>query len=67
MNAIQFLKRDKIDEQKWNNAVEQSLNSLPYAYSWYLDSVAENWAALVLGDYQTIMPLVWLHKLGIKK
>jgi hypothetical protein len=39
---------------------------LPYAFSWYLDSVAENWDALVLGDYDTVMPLVWLRKLGVK-
>ena len=66
MRSIQFIKRDKIDEQKWNEAIAQSVNSLPYAYSWYLDAVAENWAALVLDDYKTVMPLVWLRKLGIK-
>lgn len=66
MNAIRFLKRKEVDEQKWNECIAGSSNSLPYAFSWYLDSVGENWDALMLGDYETVMPLVWLRKLGIK-
>jgi hypothetical protein len=39
---------------------------LPYALSGYLDAVAQNWDALVLNDFEAVMPLVWLRKLGIK-
>lgn len=65
MSAIQFISRKKIDEQKWNTCVQQSDNSLPYAFCWYLDAVAENWDALVLNNYEAVMPLVWLRKLGV--
>lgn len=39
---------------------------LPYALSWYLDAVAENWDGLVYGDYEAVMPLTWFRKLGVK-
>jgi hypothetical protein len=66
VSAIQLLKRNEIDEHKWDACITRSINGLLYAYSWYLDSVAENWDALVIGNYETVMPLVWLKKLGVK-
>src|ERR1043165_4983232 len=66
MAAIKILKRKEVDEQRWNAAVDAAVFSLPYAYTWYLDAVAENWDALVWNDYEAVMPLVWLRKLGIK-
>lgn len=36
-----------------------------YPYSWYLDSVAEHWSALVMDGYRYLMPLVWKRKWGI--
>ncbi len=66
MNSIRFLNRKEIDDKKWDDLVTHSANSLPYAFSWYLDAVAENWGALVLNDFEAVMPLVWLRKLGIK-
>jgi hypothetical protein len=66
VSDIRFLKRKEIDEQKWDEVISHSFNSLPYAFSWYLDAVAENWDALVLNNYEAVMPLVWLRKLGVK-
>jgi len=37
------------------------LNSRIYAYSWYLDIVADNWDVLVLNDYEAVMPLSFLR------
>ncbi len=59
---IKFLNNNQIDRIKWNNCVNNSINSLPYAFDWYLDVVAENWAALVENDYESIMPLVYRKK-----
>ena len=66
MNRLRILKRKEIDEQKWNELIHASVNSLPYALGYYLDAVAENWEALVLNDYEAAMPLVWLRKYGFK-
>jgi hypothetical protein len=66
VSNIRFLERKEIDNQRWNELINHSFNSLPYALSWYLDAVAENWGALVLNDFEAVMPLVWLRKIGIK-
>jgi hypothetical protein len=66
VSSLQLVKRNEIDVQLWDETIRRSANSLPYAFSWYLDIVAENWNALILGDYETVMPLVWLRKLGVK-
>lgn len=61
---IRFLHRDEIDDIKWDACVYESFNSLVYGYTWYLDNVAENWDALVLDDYKTVMPLPTRKKWG---
>jgi hypothetical protein len=66
VNNIRFLERKEIDDARWNELINNSFNSLPYALTSYLDSVAENWDALVLNNYEAVMPLVWLRKFGIK-
>ncbi|MCC7400022.1 MAG: GNAT family N-acetyltransferase [Chitinophagaceae bacterium] len=45
--------------------MEQAKNGLVYAYSFYLDEMSENWDALVLNDYEAVMPLTWNKKYGI--
>ncbi len=66
MKELTFLNNKKIDRKLWDKCVANSHNSLPYGLSWYLDAVAENWDGLVLGNYEAVMPLVWLRKLGVK-
>jgi len=63
---IQYLKRYEIDEIKYNDCIKFSQNARIYAYSWYLDCVADNWDALVLNDYEAVMPLSWREKYFIK-
>lgn len=65
---IQYLTQKEIDHKKWDAAVDRAVNGQSYAYSWYLDCVAENWDALVSNDYAYIMPLPWNAKwLGVKQ
>lgn len=61
-----LLGRNEIDEQKWNALICSSVQSLPYALTWYLDAVAPNWSALVLGNYEAVFPLPWLRRFGVK-
>ena len=42
------------------------MNGLIYAESVYLDHMAANWHALILGDYEAVMPLTWKRKWGIQ-
>jgi len=66
--TIRYLKYADLDLIKWDQAIDQALNGLPYAYSWYLDIVCDQWGALVSGDYTYVMPLPWNAKwVGIKQ
>src|SRR5664279_3747613 len=40
-------------------------NGLVYGYSVYLDTMANYWDALILNDYEVVMPLTWNKKYGI--
>lgn len=63
---IRYIPQENIDKPKWDRRIKDAPNGLVYAHSWYLDALAKNWDALVLGDYEYIMPLCWRTKLGIK-
>ena len=63
--VIKLLKRAAIDVERWNSVVSKHGNGLVYASSEYLDSVC-NWQALILDDYQYILPLPINKKLGLK-
>lgn len=63
---IKHIKHHDIDKSAWDQCIMASPNGLPYAFSWYLDIVSEDWDALVEDDYDTVMPLTWKSKAGIK-
>lgn len=63
---LQYLQRKHIDTQQWDRCIGNAANGLIYARSFYLDSMATHWDALVLGDYEAVMPLPWRKKWGIK-
>jgi len=54
---IKYLERDKIKVDLYDKCVSNAINNRIYAQSWYLDNVCENWGALVLNDYEAVMPL----------
>lgn len=58
MRTIKFIPREEIEDKRWNGCVHYAINGLPYAYTWYLDNVAEFWDGLVWGDYEAVFPLV---------
>lgn len=62
---LQYLNKEKIDAEKWNRCVASSPCSLPYAYTYYLDTVCKNWGGLVLNHYEAVMPLPYAFKLGL--
>lgn len=65
MSSIQYISHENIDLSKWDACISASANGLIYAYSWYLDAMSNHWDALVLNDYETIMPLTWNKKYGV--
>ena len=63
--TIRYCTYDAIDKAKWDACIDRAPNGLLYAYSVYLDAMAKHWDALVLGDYEAVMPLTWNRKYGI--
>ncbi len=63
---VRFLHRGDVDEGRWDEVIAQSQAETLYPYTWYLDTVAERWSALVMDDYRFVMPVVWKQKYGLK-
>lgn len=59
---IRHLIRKQVDTTKWDDCIRRADNGLIYSYSFYLDAMATNWDALVLNDYEAVMPLPWRQK-----
>ena len=63
---IQYITYQNINKQKWDKCISTCKNHLVYAESWYLDIVCDNnWSALVLNDYESVMPLPLKSKMGL--
>jgi hypothetical protein len=63
---VNHLLHTEIDKEKWDNALQNSHNSMVYANSWYLDAMCPYWEALVIDNYAYIMPIPVKNKFGIK-
>jgi hypothetical protein len=64
---IKYLRYNEIDKSKWDECIVNATNTLIYAHSFYLDNCAnKQWDAIVLDDYEAVMPLIYRTKFGIK-
>jgi hypothetical protein len=63
---INYIQRKDLDVTRYDACIENSIQSTIYAFSWYLDIVADHWDVLVLDDYKAVMPIPWKKKIGIK-
>ena len=62
---IRYLPHNEIDLSKWDDCITHASNGLIYGYSYYLNRMAKHWDALILGDYDAVMPLTWNRKYGV--
>lgn len=62
---IKYLNNNQINKDSWDSCIKKSYNNLVYGYSWYLDSLADNWDAIVVGNYDAVFPLPFRKKMGI--
>ena len=65
-SEIRILKREEIEPSKWDGCIYYSPNSRIYAYSWYLDSVCDEWYGIVENEYESVMPIVVKTKKWLK-
>lgn len=59
---IKYIAHNDIDKSLWDACIQNSVNGLTYAFSWYLDTVCPQWDALVEDDYKSVMPLPYAKK-----
>ncbi len=62
---IRYIPHDEIDFEKWDNCIDNAINGIFYAWSWYLNMCTDSWDALVEDDYLAVMPLPLRRKYGI--
>lgn len=63
---IRHLKRDEINNEKWNRCVLNSFTPSVYGLIWYLNICSNQWDGLVMGDYLAVMPVPLINKYGFK-
>jgi len=61
---IRYIKHEDINRKKWDSCVHYATNASPYAYTWYLNNVCEEWDGIIEGDYESVFPLVWNNRLA---
>jgi hypothetical protein len=61
---IQYVPYKQIDFTKWDNCIIAASNGLIYCQSFYLNAMCQFWDALVLNDYELVMPLTYNKKYG---
>ena len=62
---MQLISKDKIDLRRWDELVASSPGATVYNQSVYLDALAEDWCALVVGDYEGGMAVPFTRRAGI--
>jgi hypothetical protein len=63
---INYLKREEINIQKWDECILRSTSPQIFGCSFYLDICCPNWSALVLNDYEAVFPIYIKEKYFIK-
>jgi hypothetical protein len=64
---MKWVSSDHIDKKKWDERIRRSSTENIFCYSWYLDAVAASWGAYIDGDYESIVPIPYIQKLGVKQ
>lgn len=62
---MQVLRRNEIDIDLWNAAVDRDPSCLPYGLTAWLDATTDEWLGLVEGNYASVFPLPMSKTLGI--
>jgi hypothetical protein len=63
--SLVYLQHKNINKARWDECISHAENSLIYAYSFYLDSIAPGWQALIDEEYNWALPLTSKSKFGI--
>lgn len=62
---IEIVERKNIDTERWKELVRSS-EATVYNQLFYLDTLSENWCALVIDDYKGALAIPYSIRLGVK-
>jgi hypothetical protein len=65
MQDLHYLENKEINKTKWDSLVDKYAKGFPYAYSWYLDSVCDNWNIIIYKDYKAGFAFQINKKMGL--
>jgi len=66
MNKFRIIARSDLNTDRWNDLCLKGSGSNLYAQLWFLDAMTqESWAAVVMGDYDAVLPFYRKKKWGI--
>lgn len=65
-NIIRHWTREAIDDDRWNARIRSSAAASVFAETTWLDGMATNWDAIIMGDYGYVMPIAWRSRFGIR-
>lgn len=63
---VRIISKDELERDRWNGCVHYANNGNIFGYKWYLDAIAKDWDALVEGNYESVMPLMYSAHKGKK-
>lgn len=66
-SAIRWVARADLDVEAYDRCIEHFEYPCIYGLSWYLDVMAEHWAAIVVGDYEAVMPVPYKNRVLFKQ
>lgn len=60
---INYISHGFIDVNKWDTCIDKAVDGVVFAYSWYLNTVCNEWDALIDENYDFVMPLPIVSRL----
>jgi len=63
---IKYVESSYLNIEKYNQCVSLNEAKLAYGFNWYLNAVCSRFDALVLNDYDAVLPLPVNTKMGLK-
>jgi len=62
---INYIAGHEADHIKWDRCIENAANGLIFGRRMYLDIMTDRWNAVIIGDYEAVIPLPWRKNLLI--
>ena len=60
-----WVRRDEVDDERWNRVVRSDIRSLPYGLTEVLDARTKQWGGLIRNDYEAVCPIPFRRIAGI--